>query len=165
MRKLLLTLMSVLLYTGMQAQLIDSDLLEVGLGYGISTQDDKGYGKAYLAVDYNNVGAMFHFGGNSRIGYGGEDKGQGFIGGSAYYRIRLDNGASIRPFFGVDLVEAWSKVDPTGGEFINPNPLPTQQFDGVESVDFIGGVFVNYKFFEVGISTKYELFIGFKLTP
>ena len=158
MKKLLLILM---LYTGVtQAQ----HGFEIGLGYGGNGE----YGKAYLEAGSKKFGGSLVIGGDSKITYGGQDKGKGYFGANVYYNI-LDSDSDwlLKVRTGFDSVQPYIAVEraPLPGGAPDPNDGKAQP-DGKSNQILMGGVSVGYKFFQLNVnySNGLELGFGFILT-
>ncbi len=157
MRKLLFAL-ALLLYTGAHAQ----KPLQVSLGYGVSTADEMGYGKAYLSIG-GSMGATLFVGGDSRIKYGGEERGRGWLGGAFWMDIIDDRDWSVKPFLGLDYEEDYVRVVSATG-VSNASIFASQSRKVNTDWSAYAGVTAGWKFMEVTITNKKEIFFGIKLT-
>ncbi len=164
MRKLLF-IVALLLYTGAHAQkgFNDRRPLEVVVGLGVPTNDAKGYAKAYLSIGNGIIGGTFHFGGDSRVKYGGEETGRGWLGGSVYFDLVRDRDWSFKPFLGIDWQEDWVRVE-SRGDISGKSFFQTQARKVNTEFSPLAGISVGWKFVEVTFNNKQEIFFGIKLS-
>lgn len=135
--------------------------LEVSIGYLTPTTDDKGYGKAYLAVGHKFGGAIV-IGGDSRITYAQEKEGRGWVGGHLWYDIQhQERDRSFKLFAGLQGAEAWERIDaladPLSSGFYQPKRLTNVE------IKPYAGIALGWKFLELTFTSDLEIGLGVKL--
>ena len=136
--------------------------LQVSIGYQVPLDDD--YGMAYLAVG-DRLGGYLGIGGDSKIAYGGEDKGNGYVSGGLFYNV-IDNrdGFSFRVSAGIGSREEFKATEMTyfKGGVLDPNSGKAQLIGTKQGIE--GSIGVSWKFIEVMYTSNNEIGFGFKLT-
>ena len=139
--------------------------LQVSIGYQVPLDDD--YGMAYLAVG-DRLGGYLGIGGDSKISYGNEKKGNGYVSGGLFYNV-IDNrdGFSFRVSAGIGSREEYKAHDqyivgPDGTKYLDPNYGKPELVGSTQGVE--GSIGVSWKFIEVMYTSNNEIGFGFKLT-